>query len=83
MESISRTVGDLPPPQRQAIEQVLGHPLRDDQRVTISVQPEIAQPVTIPVLPDWLNLYAGLTDEDVNDLESVILRRDQSARMID
>lgn len=82
MESISRTASDFAAPQRQAIEQVLGHPLRDDQQVTISVRPELAEPA-VSALPEWLDLYAGLTDEEVSDLEGVILERDRSARVIE
>lgn len=82
MESISRTVSEFAAPQRQAIEQMLGHPLRDDQQVTISVQPDIAEPPAAR-LPEWLDLFAGLTDEEVNDLESAILQRDRSPRTVD
>jgi hypothetical protein len=82
MESISRTVHEFAAPQRQAIEQVLGHPLRDDQQVTISVQPDIAAAPSASV-PKWLNLYAGLTDKEVSNLESAILQRDPSTRIAD
>ena len=82
MESISRTANEFASPQRQAIEQVLGHPLRDDQQVTITVQPGVAAETSGPV-PEWLNLYAGLTDEEVSDLESAILQRDPSTRIAD
>lgn len=79
MESISRAVREFAAPDRQAIEHLLGHPLRDDQQVTISVQPGESPGQTFP-LPSWLNLYAGLTDDEVNELEQVILQRDASVR---
>lgn len=45
MESISRTASEFAAPERQTIEQLLGHPLRDDQQVTISVQSGATEPM--------------------------------------
>jgi hypothetical protein len=92
MESISYSVTDLSSDQRHAFEGVLGQPLRDDQRVFIHVadQPavlvggpnsESLDPQTgqhPPKLPDWVTIFADLSDQEIAELESAILDRSES-----
>ena len=49
-----------------------GHPV-------IAVQ----EGVTADTLPDWCDMYAGLSDAQIADLESVILQRADMTRSID
>ena len=66
---------------RRALEHVIGRPLTDNQQLVIRVVSEDASstrarsaPET-PALPDWCNVYEGLSDEQVSALEAVVLRR--------
>lgn len=92
MESNSYSVTDLSADQRHAFEGVLGQPLRNDQRVIIQVtnQPPSANgPSEIAAtrshaasqpneLPDWVTIFADLSDEEIAELESAILDRSSS-----
>jgi hypothetical protein len=77
MSTIIRNVPDISPEDRRALEHVLGHALRDDEQITISVAPavEANRPAGQVDLPDWLNLYEGLSDAEIAELEGAILRR--------
>jgi hypothetical protein len=71
-------VRDLAAEDREILEQVVGVHLTEDQEVVISVQP-----ASKTKLPDWLNLYAGLPDDQIAELEGAILQRDHSSRTLD
>jgi len=83
-------VTDLSAEQRHAFEGVLGQPLRDDQRVVIQVayptqedvqadQAEEIGPAANQsrILPDWVTIFADLSDEEIAELESAILDRSE------
>lgn len=92
MDSISYSVTDLSSDQRHAFEGVLGQPLRDDQRVFIQVADQPAAIVGgadseslesqagqhPPGLPDWVTIFAHLSDQEIAELESAILDRSES-----
>jgi hypothetical protein len=86
MESVIRNVRDIDSRERQALEHVLGRQLRENQQVIIQV-------VTVPTavadnpapkgsekLPAWCNVYDGLSDEEIAEVESVALRRSGFSR---
>lgn len=86
MEALIRNVGDINAQDRQALEHVLGQSLRENQQlvihiVNLKVQPESSQTPTTqqgsdtPTLPDWCNVYEGLSDTDIADMEQTILQR--------
>jgi hypothetical protein len=86
MESLIRNVGDINAHDRQALEHVLGQSLRENQQlvihiVNLNVQPEPAQtPATqqgsdSSTLPEWCNVYEGLSDTDITEMEQTILQR--------
>ncbi len=80
METIIRQVRDLEANERSTIEQLVGHSLRDNQKLVIQVVTldDSAEKSTAPgdkALPDWCNVYEGLTEEQVADLEQVVLRQ--------
>ena len=64
METITRDVKDISSPARQAIEDFLGHPLNDNERLVIQVvgQETGKQPQTGAGLPEWCNVFAGLSE---------------------
>ena len=79
METIIRQVRDMDTSERSTLEQLVGHSLRENQQLIIQVITLSApgkQPV-IPAttLPDWCNVYEGLTDEQIAGVEQVALQR--------
>ncbi len=78
-------VTEIDPADRSALEHVLGQPLRDGQQVVVRVvTPEVnAVPcaddhhaaMDEDTLPEWCNVYEGLSDAEVDAIERVILTR--------
>ena len=83
MEPIIREVSALDDAQRHALEHMIGRPLRENQRLVIRVesaeQPQ-AELLSIGAghLPQWCDVYAGLADEEIADLEKSIVRASDS-----
>ncbi len=80
MEQIARNVGDLGKEERKVYETALGQPLREDQQVILSVvtprEPVgVSKDANASPLPDWCNVYEGLSDSEISDLETVVLDR--------
>lgn len=82
MESIIRDVSALDEAQRHTLEHVIGRELRENQQLVIQIvnldlTPETSSPGTAPVagqLPEWCNVYEGLSDDEIADIESAIVR---------
>ena len=86
METIVRNVSDIDMRDRQALEHVVGQELRDDQQVMISVI-DSAGPQATPgagdggnTLPEWCHVYAGLSEDEIADLERTVLSRADFSR---
>ena len=89
MESITRNVRDIPSGELRLYETVLGAKLRENQQVIIQViglGEQVQEPVSSPekegdhaapgvTLPDWCNVYEGLSEAEISDVESVVLDR--------
>jgi hypothetical protein len=80
METIVRTVGDLDRNARSAIEKVVGHSLDERQRLVIQVMPTESPPAPtpaepLPELPEWTDVYQGLSDAEIDDLDAAIRER--------
>ena len=81
METIVRNVGDLARPDRTAMERIVGHALGESQRLIIQVMtldslaPPPSQATTLPELPEWTDVYKGLSDEEIDDLDTAIRER--------
>ena len=89
MESIIRNVRDIDSRERQALEHVLGQQLKENQKIIIqivtvsneSMETEPAQEhMPAAPLPEWCNVFAGLTDEQVAEVEDVVLQRSDLSR---
>jgi hypothetical protein len=82
METITRDVKDITSPARRAIEDFLGHPLQDHERLVIQVvgQGAQGQPQTGAGLPEWCNVFAGLSEEEIDTIEKIALTRATMAR---
>lgn len=90
MKTIIRNAADLNRDDRTLLERLLGEQLHDDQQLVIGVvdrqsrrepphETNIATDA-VPTLPDWCNVYEGLSDEEIADLERVILQRADLSR---
>jgi hypothetical protein len=86
MEPITRHARDIAPDERRALEHVLGRQLEDNQQVIIRVvapdqQSAGAEPSSPPgKLPDWCNVFEGLTGEQLAEVEQAILERSNLTR---
>ena len=92
METIVRQVRDIDSDDRHMLERVIGHELEENQRVVIQVVTPVSpspdgaekQAESQPGrLPEWCNVYEGLTDEQIEDIERVILDRSDFARPVE
>jgi hypothetical protein len=84
METVVRNIREMADDQRSAAEQLVGHALREDQQLVIQVRDGIMPdserkgsnvPEDEDKLPEWCNVYEGLTDEEIAALEKAISRR--------
>jgi hypothetical protein len=91
METVIRNVGEIDAHDREALEHVLGHALRENQQLEIRIVnlPVQAEPIKTPalhsangspVLPEWCNVYDGLSDDEIADMEKTILQRADLSR---
>lgn len=86
MESVIRDVRDIGRGDRRAIENIVGQPLEDNQRVVIQIidpdadaaAPPSAEPAANEELPDWCSVYQGLTDAEIAEIEKSIVRSHES-----
>lgn len=67
---------------RNGVFQPLGSvALTDGQAVSLDiVVPETVAPMHITELPDWCNVYDGLTDEQIAEVEKIALDRSNFMR---
>jgi hypothetical protein len=84
MDPITRHVRDIDPTERHVLEHVLGRTLKENEKVLIQVvtpdseappAPQRAEPAPADELPDWCNVYEGLSEEEIDDLAAIIRRR--------
>jgi hypothetical protein len=82
MKTVVHNIRDLSSDERLAAEQLVGHTLRDDHQLIIQVVAGNGvkdQSTQLgDTLPDWCDVYAGLTDVEIADIEQSIVRSDSS-----
>ena len=90
MENIERNVRDIDAVDRDALEHVVGQALRDNQRLIIQIaEVDVGGEVSgnnhqqPKALADWTNVYEGLNDQEIEEIEAVILDRDHWTRNSD
>jgi hypothetical protein len=73
-------VSAIDPLHRRALEEVMGRGLLPNERLVISVidVPPSGGAVPSPTLPAYCNVFDGLSDTEIADLESSILARSPS-----
>jgi hypothetical protein len=80
METIIHNFGALSEAGRSAAETLVGHSLAENQQFVIQIvnqdapAPEAAS-AAADELPEWCNVYAGLSDGEIATLEQAISRR--------
>ena len=84
METYVHDVRDLDLSERSALERLVGHQLRESQKLVIQVvTTAVDQPADPEVvageLPEWCRVYEGLSDAEVDELDRSIVR-DHSSR---
>lgn len=86
METLVRNVRDLDQSDRSALERVVGHQLSQSQRLVIQVMnagvEELAAGTADDELPAWSNVYEGLSDSEIDELDAAIVRT-HSSRDVD
>jgi hypothetical protein len=83
MEKITRNVRDLKQDERRVYEEALGERLCENQQVILQVvtlheptSTEEPRPgAATAQLPGWCDVYEGLSDEEIAEIEDVILDR--------
>ena len=66
VDKLLHNVGDLSNPDRSAVENLMGHPLRDDQQLYIVALDAVAEPVAAERQSAWDNLQAIIADAKDN-----------------
>lgn len=80
MENIVVDVRDMDGADRRTIEHLVGTTLQDDQRLVIQiVNPQqndlrAFSGAAAGELPDWCNVYEGLNDVEIAEIEQSIIR---------
>ncbi len=90
MESITKKVRDISLSDKLALEHVIGQQLAEDQQVIIQIcsvdlrsGPATTETESAQGLPNWCNVYAGLTDDEVEAVEQTALQRANLTRTTD
>ena len=82
METLVRNVRDLDESDRSALERVVGHQLLESQRLLIHVMnagvEEPAAGTADGELPAWCDVYEGLSDSEIDNLDAAIVRTHSS-----
>jgi hypothetical protein len=82
MESIIRDVTSLDDTHRRALEDVIGRELQSSQRLIISVLDAEVPPAAAAKGPrppqslaDWANVYEGLSDDQIDQIDQIATTR--------
>ena len=88
MEEIIRNVSELSSDERHACELAVGHELQENQQLIIQIHAiDESTRTKVPskaipgngsrgsALPDWCNVYDGLSDAEIAAIEADILER--------
>lgn len=86
METVTCYVRDLMDADRSALERLVGHRLDEQGQVLIQVTGSMPGRVengpATDGLPEWFNVYEGLTDDEIDAIEKHIVR-DHGSRSVD
>jgi hypothetical protein len=82
MDKLLHSVGDLPSPERAAVEAIIGHALRDDQQLYIVALDAAIEPAAAVRRQAWSELEELMEEAHVNVRDSDVTP-DELARTID
>ena len=86
MDTITRDVRDLPESERSALERLIGHELRETERVIVQIINVVSettnekQSAKADSVPRWWNIYDGLSDSQVDLLDNAVTQRADMTR---
>lgn len=66
---------------RSALELLVGHQLDESERLVIQVMSGVEEPAARPAdddLPAWSDVYEGLSDSEIDELDAAIVRTHSS-----
>lgn len=86
METAIRNVRDLDQTDRSALERVVGHQLRESQQLVIQVMDVAMESPALEAgsggkLPEWCDVYEGLSDQEIDELDRSIVRSDSTRNL--
>lgn len=79
METLVRNVRDLDHADRSALERVVGHELEESQQVIVNIV-DLGPQTPETATPPWGNIYDGLSDEEIDRLDTAIRQRANLSR---
>ena len=89
MEKVIRNVAEIDTADRRALEHLIGKHLAEHQQVIINVvnvDLSSPEPSAVPAseeVPPWWNIYEGLSDAEVDDLDQAIRQRANLTRVFE
>jgi hypothetical protein len=88
METVTRNVAELSADDRAALERVVGHSLSETEQAILNVVrrpsadgPSIETAGNEP--PEFWNIYDGLSDQEIDDLDAAIKERADLTRVFE
>ena len=81
MEKVIRNVADIDADDRRVLEHVIGKRLAENQQLIISVVSpdvpgsDISCHANTGAVPEWWNIYEGLSDQEIDRLDQAIRQR--------
>ena len=81
METITRHVGEMQATERSAAELLIGHRLRGHERLIVQVlefdtpEPRGDDNRPAQTLEDWVHVFDGLTDEQIESIDAIAKTR--------
>jgi hypothetical protein len=82
MDKLLRNVGDLPTPERSAVEAIIGHTLRDDQQLYIVALDAAIEPTEATRREAWSELEEIIAESHQNVRQSGV-SQEELERTID
>lgn len=86
METVTRHVRDLRDPEKSAAERLVGHGLRENQALIIQVVnlevPASDDPRPAQTLDDWSGVYAGLDEQQIEEVDRIAKSRAHLTRFV-
>ena len=89
MEPITRNVRDIDTNERRVLEHVIGRKLTENQQLVIGViNLDLAHAATPPSpasenIPAWWNIYEGLSEDEVERLDTAVRQRANLTRVFE